>query len=162
MSMSTAKLKKYLVDSFSCSEKSIKRTSKRKNEEGNIERVFTSDKGSFIVTTDLDDEKIVGVKIVPVASDNGFYFCYDSKGTKDHKVYSPGYILFLITPKKYFDEVGFLSDQGDEVPLDLLEDYFGEVQESNFETAMSRADAEAFLLRKGFIHNPALAKCGGE
>lgn len=162
MKISTNHLKDYLVKTYECTAKSIKRVSKNKNDQGEVVRRFESDKGKFIITTDQTDEKIIQCTLIAETPSNGFYFCYDPAQTKEHQDDSGGYIVFLITPQKYFDEHRFLSDRGDEVPLDLLDDNFGELMESVFETSMSKTEAEAFLLSKGFVENKKMLKCGQE
>lgn len=162
MKISTNVLKVYLTNTHQCSARTIKRISKIKNENGETVRRFDTDKGQFVIVSDQNDENIIKCTPILQAEPNGFYFCYDPKETKEYQENCPGYIIFLITPKKYFDEHKFLSDRGDEVPLDLLGDYFAESMESVFETSLSRTDAESFLLSKGFVENKSMLKCGQE
>jgi len=161
MKISTEYLKTFLVDKLSCGSKSIKRVSKAKNDLGQIVRKFATDKGTVVVVSNETDENIVSYDLLQPVENNGFYFCYAPKLTKEVKREcsdEKNLSVFLITPIEHYDSNEFLSDVWSPVLDELIGELFSESMSSVYEARMNRTEAELFLLSKGCIENTKMSK----
>lgn len=66
---------------------------------------------------------------------------------------SPFDKVFFITPKKFYDKNGCLSDKNNVVPKNVLPNGFFELAESTYEYDGLIAEGKESLLKAGFIEH---------
>lgn len=114
MKLNSNSIKDVLLQSFKgIDPKTLKRKSKKKTANG-IERVFVSNLGTIVITTNSEDTQVIEAKHnlpadkaqIPAVSKKfeDYFFAVDNVATKDEGPLCPSYLGIVLVKKKYWNK----------------------------------------------------------